>query len=364
MQYYMPVKVVAGDSCLMENRAFLKDLGEKPLIVTGRGSARANGAYQDAADALKANGQKYAMYDQVMSNPTVDCVFAGAALARKENCDCILAIGGGSPMDAGKAIAGLAVQDVRKADLFSAVFTKALPIAAVPTTAGTGSEVTSNAVLTNDAAQTKTSIAGPALFPRFAFLDAAYTLNLSKPITIGTALDALSHAIEGMVSVRASPVSDALAKESIAGIADCFPFLEQERIDLPIRKKLLLAATLGGMVIANTGTTAVHPMGYMLTYFKNIDHGRANGLLLGHYLKVLQEKCRTGKIQEIVSVLNVGNLESFCMILDRLLGHRERFTQAELEDYAERSVKAKNIANCIIPLDKADLLEIFKHSVG
>lgn len=367
INYCMPTRVIMGDNCVFENRGFLRDLGKKALIVTGRSSAKANGSYTDLIKALDANGQSYALYDRVMSNPTVDCVFEAAAMAQQERCDCIIAIGGGSPMDAAKAAAGIAVQEVRKADIFAAAFTKALPIAAIPTTAGTGSEVTPYAILTNDAAQTKTSIGSPVLFPRFAFLDAVYMQGLHKQVTINTAIDALSHAIEGMLSVRASPLTDAAAKESIAAIIDSFTAMEQEHLDLKVRQKLLWASTLGGMVIANTGTTAVHAAGYMLTYFKNIDHGRANGLLLGHYLKVLEKKDRTlhtNRVREMVSVLKPGGLEAFALSLDRLLGIRERFDPAELEDFAERSIKAKNILNCVIKLEKEDILEILKQSVG
>ncbi|MDR2535047.1 MAG: iron-containing alcohol dehydrogenase [Treponema sp.] len=364
INYVMPTRVVMGNGCLWENRNFLKELGKKALIVTGKGSAKTNGSYNDLVKALEANGQTYTLYDQVMSNPTVDCVFEGAAKAKKDGCDCVVAIGGGSPMDAGKVIAGIAVQEVQKREIFTASFTKALPIGAIPTTAGTGSEVTPYAILTNHEAQTKTSIAGTVFFPRFAFLDPVYMQHLSKPITVGTALDALSHAIEGMLSVRASPLSDALAKESISGIADCFPFLEQEKLELQVRQKLLWASTLGGMVIANTGTTGVHAMGYMLTYFKNIDHGRANGLLLGHYLKVLETKDPTNRVKTILRCLKVETLEDFVMILNRLLGPCEKYDASELEAYAARAVKAKNIANCIIKLEKDELLDIFKRSVG
>lgn len=368
--FHLPTKVVMGDNCIVEHRSLLKELGHKALIVTGKNSAQVNGSYRDLVKALEANGQAYCLYDQVMSNPTVACVFEAAALARQEHCDWVIAIGGGSPMDAAKAAAALAVQPVPQAALFSSVFSQALPIAAVPTTAGTGAEVTSNAVITNDAAQTKTSVASPALVPRLAFLDARYMQGLPRHITIHTAIDALSHAIEGMLSVRASPFSDALAKTSIEAIADCFDALEGEVPDwnrTQIRQKLLWASTLGGMVIANTGTIAVHAMGYMLTYFKHIDHGRANGLLLGRYLQMVQVKERNEerhRIPEILSALHIPNLESFTEILDRLLGTREQFDIPELEDYADRASKAKNIANALIPPSRDELLEVFKQSLG
>lgn len=368
--FHVPTKVVMGDACILEQGSLLSELGRKALIVTGRHSAKANGSYGDLVKALEANGQAYCLYDQVMSNPTVACVFEAAALARQEQCDWVIAIGGGSPMDAAKAAAALAVQPVPQAALFSSVFTKALPIAAVPTTAGTGAEVTPNAVITNDAAQTKTSVAAPALVPRLAFLDARYTQDLPRHITINTAIDALSHAIEGMLSVRASPFTDALAKTSIGAIADCFAALKGDAPDwnhTPIRRRLLWASTLAGMVIANTGTIAVHAMGYMLTYFKHIDHGRANGLLLGRYLQLIQAKEKDEgrrRIPEILSALRIPNLETFTEILDRLLGAREPCEAAELAYYADRASKAKNIANGLLPPSRDELLAVFHKALG
>jgi alcohol dehydrogenase class IV len=348
---------------VFENRGILKELGIRALVVTGKGSAKANGSYDDLAKALNANGQSHVLYDKVMSNPTIDCVFEAAELARQEQCDFVAAIGGGSPMDTGKLAAGLAVQKIERPELFSAVFAKALPIAAIPTTAGTGSEVTSTAVVTNSAAETKTSVVSPLFFPRFAFLDAGYMRNLNRETTINTAVDALSHAVEGMLSVRASPLTNALAKESIAVIMACLPALEA-RLETPleIREKLLFASTLGGMVIANTGTTAVHPMGYKLTYFKNIDHGKANGILLGHYLTVLEKKdqvLKTNRLNEVAAALKVEGFDDFTRFLGRLFGKLEPITLSELETYAAAAIKAKNIGNCLIKPEQKDLLEIY-----
>ncbi|MDR1301532.1 MAG: iron-containing alcohol dehydrogenase, partial [Treponema sp.] len=266
--------------------------------------------------------------------------------------------------------AALAVQPVPQASLFSSVFSQALPIVAIPTTAGTGAEVTPNAVLTNDVAQTKTSVAAPVLVPRLAFLDARYMQGLPQSITINTAIDALSHGIEGLLSVRASPWSDALAKASIGAITDCFPALEGEAAEWnhsQVRQKLLWASTLGGMVIANTGTIAVHAMGYMLTYFKHIDHGRANGLLLGRYLQLVQAKERKEdhpRIPDLLLAMHIPNLETFMGILDRLLGKRERLNAAELAYYADRAITAKNSANGLIPVTRDELLEVFSTSLG
>jgi alcohol dehydrogenase class IV len=363
----MPTKVIMGDNCVAANRALLASLGKKALIVSGKNSARANGSLTDMTKALEANGQSCCLYDQVMSNPTVDCAYAAAETAVQEGCDFVVALGGGSPMDAAKAAAALALNPVDKSSLFATVFTQALPIAAVPTTAGTGAEATPNAVLTNDAARTKTSVASPALFPRYAFLDPRYTLGLSREITINTAIDALTHAVEGMLSVRASPLTGVLARESISVIAGCFRALDgNASLGLETRRRLLYGSLLGGMVIANTGTTALHALGYALTYHRHIDHGRANGLVFAEYLKAVEQKERGAGAQHIptlVSALGMRSLNDFAATLDSLLGKKEPFEDAELRRYAEQASGAKNIANGIVSFNQTELLEMLTKSL-
>jgi alcohol dehydrogenase class IV len=364
-QYFMPTRIFSGNRCLAENGAALKQLGAKALVVTGTHSARANGSLDDALKALTANGQTYRVFDRVMSNPTIACAYEGASEAVLNGCDFVLAIGGGSPMDAGKAMALLAAREtpVPPSEIFSASYTRALPVAAVPTTAGTGSEVTQYAILTNNAAETKTSLALPLLFPRFAFLDAVYMRGLSKTVTVNTAVDALSHAVEGMLSVRASSVSDASARESISLIASCVNASGLSDPDDETRRKLLTASTLAGMVIANTGTTAVHAMGYSLTYYKNIDHGRANGLLLARFLALI-ERTKRERVAEILSCMRLKTIGDFTRLLDGLLGERETLSAAEIGHYAEKASKSANITNCVVRLEKADLLEVLQSLSG
>ncbi|AEF83685.1 alcohol dehydrogenase, iron-dependent [Treponema primitia ZAS-2] len=368
INFFMPTRIIMGEDCIYNNRAVLQSLGKKALIMCGKNSAKNNGSLADIVKALEANGQQYFLHDKVMSNPTLDCVYEAAEAIKREGCDFVAALGGGSPMDASKAAACLALNWVDKSAFFGTSFNTALPIVAVPTTAGTGSEVTPYAIITNDQAQTKTNIGSPALFPRYAFLDAKYMLGLSREITINTAVDALSHAVEGILSVKASPITDTLARESIAVVSGSFPtLLGNGEISLELRQKLLYGATLGGMVIAHTGTTAVHSIGYSLTYYNHIDHGRANGLVFAEFLRVIEAKEKSSPIRRIPGILSAMGLKSideFDKTLSSLIGKKEKFGLPELEKYAEQAMQAKNIANCIIKLDKGELLEILKKSIG
>ncbi len=363
-QYYMPVKVLMAENCASENKKVFAELGKKALIVTGRRSAKACGALDDVTEALTANGQEYVLYDQVMNNPTVECVYEGGSLAKKEKVDFVVAIGGGSPMDAAKVMAMLAVCEIPKEEIFSGVAGfPALPMIHIPTTAGTGSEVTPYAILTNPAKETKTSLSAPSLFPKYALLDERYLQELPRRSMIHTVIDSLSHSMEGMLSVRAGELTDGMALQAISMIGRCFSALLEDSLSKEDRRQLLLASTLGGMVIANTGTTVVHSMGYSLTYFHGADHGRANGLLLPEFLKVAR-KSEAHRVEKMLHAFGTADAEQFAGKIGELLGEREKLTGSEIEKYTALASGSKNIANCRVPITPADIRNIFTASLG
>lgn len=232
----------------------------------------------------------------------------------------------------------------------------------IPTTTGTGSEVTQYSILTDDRAESKTSIVTPYIFPRVAFLDGRYMLSLGHDTTVNTAMDALSHAIEGMLSVKAGAVTDLLAKESIRTICSFASKIQSGALGLAERQTLLHASMLAGMVIANTGTTAVHALGYSLTYYHEIDHGRANGLLLGALLTFC-EKTMPDKVKEILAVGGFVDVNSFSGMLGVMLGKREALTESEMKKYAAKAFRAKNMANCAYKPSENDLYVMLKTSL-
>ena len=370
LNFYMPTKVIMGEDCVTKQAVLFKEYGGKALIVTGTNSAKINGALQDVEEALESQGIEYELFDRIMANPTVACVYEGAAYAKEKKADFIIGIGGGSPMDAAKAIALLAVQDIAEEEIFLGKFVnQALPLVLIPTTAGTGSEVTPYSILTNTEGQTKTSIASPAIFPKLALLDAKYMRNLSVEITVNTGVDALSHAIEGMLSVRATKVSDGIAVQSIQEIVPCLSALSPDtnkpaaEIPMQLREKLLYGSMLAGVVISHTGTTAVHSMGYSLTYFKNIDHGRANGLLLPSFLRFVMKQ-DAALVKQILSAMSFSSLDDLEALFLRLLGDRERITGQEIEKYAGIAIKAKNILNSKVKPEKEDLIQMYERSLN
>lgn len=370
-KYYMPTRIIMGNDCIIGHKDIFKALGQKALIVTGAQSAKKNGSAQDIITALESVDISYVIYDKVMANPTVSCVYEGAEFAKENMVDFVIAAGGGSPMDAAKAIALLAAQDIAEEDLFSGIYEdKVLPMAFVPTTAGTGSEVTPYSILTNVRAETKTSIASDLLFPTIAFLDARYTVDLPLTITINTTLDALSHGIESMLTVRASAISNSLAAESIRMIMCCMPDIVQAleagaktRLNPDKRELLLQASCLAGMAISQTATTLVHSMGYSLTYFMDVDHGRANGLLIGEYLRLVK-KSHPDLVERILKVMELPSIDSFQDMMNSLLGKKEKVSPEDINRYSKITMRARNLPNSILVPTEDEVHEMFERSVS
>lgn len=360
--FFMPTRIIYGAGSIKAEAESL-ELGKKALIVTGRKSAKASGALDDVLAALSTD---YVIFDQVENNPGVDTTVRGGKLARDSGCDFVIAIGGGSPLDAAKAIAVLAVNDVEPLSLYTDGWSnKALPIAAVPTTAGTGSEVTQYAVLTIDEEETKKGLRGPDLFPTTAFLDPKYTQSLPLDVTVDTAVDALSHLVEGYLSNRASPMSDLTAAEGLKIWGQCRTQLEQGNLTDFVRERLLLASCLGGITIAQTGTTLVHALGYPLTYFYHVPHGRANGLLMGQYLQ-FTHKVAPDRVNQVLTFLGLNSVDEFVHLMDRLLGHyldELDVPSHKVEEYAAKAMKTNNIANSMGEPTAVQLAKIMEKSI-
>jgi alcohol dehydrogenase class IV len=364
ISHYCPTQILMGKDCIVTHATKFALYGKKALLVTGRYSAKANGSFQDVKRALAVNGQTFCVFDSVMSNPTVTCVFEGSTFARREKVDFVIAIGGGSAMDAAKAIALLACQKLSEEQLFSGSYgPEILPLICIPTTAGTGSEVTQYSVLTDEKAEIKRNIVTPLFFPTLALLDATYLCNLKGETRINTAIDALSHSVEGLLTVRTDSISEAYAYQAIRLIASCFPSLKKGTVGFEENEKLLVASTLGGMVISSTGTTVVHALGYSLTYFYHVDHGKANGLLLGSFLRFVA-KTRKDVVTRILEAMDFESVEDFDALALPLLGESVKVLPSEQALYAEKVLGTRYIDNCLAKPCKADLLTLLESSLS
>lgn len=275
--YHMPAAVVFGADALDRLPKLLAPY-QRPAIVCGRASARRSGAL----DTVLARAPGAIVLDGVAENPETEACDQLASVCREARADVLVALGGGSVLDAAKAVALVAPNGGRCADYLDPHpdLINPLPLIAIPTTAGTGSEVTPYAVLVDSHARRKKTLKHPGLFPAAALLDPALTLSLPRDVTLAAGLDALSQGMEGFVSRRATPITDLLALDVCRRVAAALPVACAEPDNLGARGELLYAAMLSGVVIAQTGTTLVHGMGYYYTLEHGIAHGAANALLL------------------------------------------------------------------------------------
>lgn len=309
-RYQMPTEVVLVEGGLARLAEYAADLGDRPLLVTGRHSARATGSL----DRVLEQCTNTEVFDEVEENPSFETCEAGAVRCRQAGCDYLLALGGGSPIDAAKAIAALACMEQPScaARLQSPVAAgEALPLVAIPTTAGTGSEATPYSVLVDRQRNCKVTMRGPGLFPRTALLDPELSVTMPRHVTVATGLDALSQAMEGVLSHHATPMGDTLALETCRLVRQWLPRAANHPNDVEARAAMLHAAMLSGCVIAQSRTTLVHGMGYYFTLNYGVAHGLANALLLP---PVFQHNAREapGRVAALAGALGVstGNAEA------------------------------------------------------
>ncbi len=274
---HMPVKCVWGKNCVKENSSLLT-LGKSCLIVTGKTGARLCGALDDATEALEKEGIAYSVFDGIGENPLISACHKAGEAARKAGADFILGIGGGSVLDASKAIAIYASNpDLSPADIYKREYASSpLPVALIGTTAGTGSEVTAVAVLTNDETGIKKSISGADCYAAVSFCDPKYTRSMSYKTTISTALDAFAHAVEGYFTEKCSGFLRLFANKCIPELYTCLKTLSAvDTVPDEIRETLYYASIYAGLVINTCGTAFPHPLGYVLTENYGIPHGMA-----------------------------------------------------------------------------------------
>jgi alcohol dehydrogenase class IV len=279
--YSAPTIVWFAPDGLARLGSYLKRLGVgRALVVTDRGVVE-SGALELVREA--AGGRVAEVWSGALADAPKESVHAGADAARAANADGIIALGGGSAIDSGKAIALLAKHggDVARWDGNNKVGTPGLPTVAIPTTAGTGSEVSNVAVLKDTAAAKKLVIFDRAVYPTVAVLDPRLTLKLPPLMTAATGVDALTHAIEGISSKFAQPICDAIGLACVRMVKESLPRAVANGEDLDARGQMLLAASMAGQLVSLTFVGVAHAVAHALGAGYRVHHGTANGIALG-----------------------------------------------------------------------------------
>jgi alcohol dehydrogenase class IV len=280
-------RIVFGRGCAREAATLAPSLGRHALVVTGAHPERA----QPLQQWLQAAGVQTTCFP-VAGEPTIEHVRQGAALARQAGADLVLSFGGGSALDAGKAIAAMMTNTGELLDYLEVIgqgqpLTKPpAPFLAIPTTAGTGTEVTRNAVLASPAHRVKVSLRSPLLLARAAFVDPELTRNLPPALTATTGMDALTQLIEPYVSCRANPLVDALCEEGLKRAGRALRRAFTHGADLDAREDMALASLFSGLALANAGLGAVHGFAAPLGGSFTAPHGAVCAALLAPVMRV------------------------------------------------------------------------------
>jgi len=274
-------RIVFGVGVLKEAGALAAELGHRALVVVGRSGERA----APLLDGLKAAGVEEVTFT-VAGEPTTDLVREGTAQARAAGCDLVIGIGGGSVIDAGKAIAALLANGGDPLDYLEVIgrgqpiTQPSVPYIAIPTTAGTGAEVTANAVLASPEHRQKVSLRSPLMLPRVALVDPALTYSMSPELTASTGLDAFAQVLEPYVSLMANPLTDTLCREGLMRVAHSLHQAYQNGKDAEAREDMALVSLFGGLALANAKLGAVHGLAGVLGGMFDAPHGALCGRLL------------------------------------------------------------------------------------
>lgn len=288
-------RIIFGPGALRQVGPLAAEMGRQALVVMGRNPARAI----PLLDALTTHTVAATSFT-VSGEPTTDIVRQGVRLAQERRCDLVIGFGGGSAIDAAKAIAALLTNGGDLLDYLEVIgqgkplIRPAAPIIAIPTTAGAGAEVTRNAVLASPEHRVKVSLRSPFMLPRLALVDPELTYTLPPAITASTGMDALAQVIEPFVSNKANPLTDALCREGMRRAAHSLRRAYEHGDDLEAREDMALTSLLGGLALANAGLGIVHGLAGPLGGMFDAPHGAICGRLLPHAMAVnvraLQER--------------------------------------------------------------------------
>ncbi len=308
-QFKAPSVIVNGPGAAREVGSFAKGLGKKALIVTDSNLEKF-GLPKEVRNSLESAGVPFAVYDKVVAEPTMDYTEEGLKVYKGAQADFVIAVGGGSPMDTAKSIAVLSTNTGKITDFMGAnkIPKPGAPLIAIPTTAGTGSEVTPFTIITDTARDVKMLIASPYIIPRVALVDPLMTLTMPQDITAATGLDALTHAIEAYVSVKAQPITDTLALQAIRIISANLRQAWSNGDNLEARTNMVMGALQAGLAFANSSVALVHGMARPIGAYFHVTHGVSNAALLPTVIEfsVLGNPRRYAEIAEAMGEITEG----------------------------------------------------------
>lgn len=279
-EFIIPGQIISGEGALTMAETVLAGLGKKALIVTDKVMIQL-GNVAHVEEALGNQGVAYAIYSEITGEPTDKMIEAGLAMYQSENCDFLVALGGGSPIDSMKAIGALVTNGGNISDYMGKIISVPTPpMVAIPTTAGTGSEATQFTIITDTQKDIKMLLKGQVLMPSLAIIDPQFTMTAPAKITAATGLDALTHAVEAYTSRKAQSLSDTFALSAVKRIFTYLPIAFKEGQNVEAREQMSVAALEAGIAFNNASVTIVHGMSRPIGALFHVAHGLSNAMLL------------------------------------------------------------------------------------
>ncbi len=376
--FVMPKRLYYGEGALENASDTLAAFGKKALIVTDPVMVQL-GNVKHVTDVLDTKGVEFAVFDRITGEPTDKMIEEGLSVYKNENCDFLIAIGGGSPIDAMKAIGAVSVGDKSIDDYMGKTIRVRTPrMAAVPTTSGTGSEATQFTIITNTQKDIKMLLKGSGLMPDLAIDDPVFTLTAPKSVTAATGLDALCHAAEAYTSRLAQPLTDEFALSAVKKIFEYLPVCYNDGRNVNARAQMSLAAFEAGVAFNNASVTVIHGMSRPIGALFHVPHGISNAMLLSECFKYVYDGAykrfadlarAIGKASEEDDdktaaekfILACEELCRICEIptLEEYGIDKEEFFNV-MDKMAEDAVASGSPSNTIKEIGKEDLLKIYK----
>ena len=342
--FYCPTRIIFARNAVQKAKDHIASLGKRALIVTGKNSAEQSGALADVISVLTESGISYVLFDSITENPSLDIVMEGKSVFLQNECDFVIGIGGGSPIDAAKAISLASANSLGRDELYNtSAFKKAYPVLAIPLTAGTGTEVTQYSVLSDPLTKKKAGFGSDLAFPVLAVLNPKYTLTLPPKVTLHTALDALSHLLEGLYSNQRSPVVYPFIYKGIASIMKFLPLVLSQRENYLAREELMRDALYGGMVIAQGSTTLQHSIGYPLTSFYNIPHGLANAMVMEDIMELYYPAVHQ-ELDDLFSYLQISKDDFYAWLHSLPFERKIEFSNDFIDKAIPQIMSSRNMA--------------------
>lgn len=377
-QFIMPSKVIYGENALNNAKPFLSTFGKKALIVTDQFMVRL-GNVRLVTNILDELNIEYVIFDSVNSEPTDKIISAGLNEYKSNCCDFLIAVGGGSPIDAMKAIGVVAISGGSINDYLGKIIdTPTPPMAAIPTTSGTGSEATQFTIITNTEKDIKMLLKGATLMPDLAIDDPAFTLTAPQSVTAATGLDALCHAAEAYTSRKSQPLTDEFALSAIKKIFKYLPICYNEGHNVKARAQMSLAAFEAGIAFNNASVTIIHGMSRPIGALFHVPHGISNAMLLAECFKYVYDGAydRFADIAVAIGVASKKDDEKvaakkfidtcirlceICEIpsLEKYGIEKDKFFEV-MDKMADDALASGSPSNTIKDIDKEDILNIYK----